>query len=497
MGGIVTPGDRPPGAAPPPDAVDWPTMSTPGDLPPDQARLWMHRVAGWVADHREKIEQQRITPDGLQTHVAAAPPAMPEQGEPLAAIFEDFERAVMPGVARWGHPRFLGDAGSTITAPGILGAWLAAALDVPAATSVSPAAGEIESTVLAWIRALLGLAETFEGVVYDTASLATLHALAAAREATGLDVRRRGLAGGPPLMLYVSEQADGSVDQAVAMLGLGEKSIRRVEADGEYRMRPSALRAAVARDVHARLRPFAVVATVGTAASAAVDPVPAIADVCRDHGLWLHVDAAHGGAAAVLPEGRWVLDGVGRADSVLVSPHTGLFVPAGFSVLYTRRPEMPRAVGGVAPAEVRASADAEGNEVDEALGRRFRALTAWLVFRAFGRAGIEARIREQVRLARRFAEWAEADPDFELAAPVAMNVVCFRATPRGRSDAELDALNRQLVDQLVATGRLYLTHTRLGACTWMRIAVGNVLTTEQHMADAWGLIHDAFVRAAG
>jgi aromatic-L-amino-acid decarboxylase len=405
MGGIVTPGDRPAAAAPPPDAVDWPSMSTLGDLPPDQARLWMHRVAGWVADHRDKIEQQRITPDGLQADVAALPPAMPEHGEALAAIFEDLERAVMPGVARCGHPRFLGDVGSTITAPGILGAWLAAALDVPAATSVSPAAGEIESTVLAWIRALLGLAETFEGVVYDTASLATLHALAAAREATGLDVWRRGLAGAPPLMIYVSEQAHGSVDQAVAMLGLGEKSIRRVEADGEYRMRPSALRAAVARDVHARLRPFAVVATIGTAASAAVDPVPAIADVCRDHGLWLHVDAAHSGAAAVLPEGRWVLDGVGRADSVLVSPHTGLLVPPGFSVLYTRRPEMLRAVGGVAPAEVRVGADAEGSEVDDALGRRFRALEAWMVFRAFGRAGIEARIREQLRLARRFAEW--------------------------------------------------------------------------------------------
>jgi aromatic-L-amino-acid decarboxylase len=473
-------------------------MSTLGDLPPDQARLWMHRVAGWVADHRDKIEQQRIAPDGLPADLTAAPPAMPEHGEPLAVIFEDFERAVMPGVVRWGHPRFLGDVGSTMTAPGILGDWLAAALVVTAATSPSPAAAHLETTVLSWIRALLGLAETFEGVVYDTASLATLHALAAAREATGLDVRRRGLAGAPPLMIYVSEQAHGCVDQAVAMLGLGEKSIRRVEADGEYRMRPTALRAAVARDLHARLRPFAVVATVGTAASAAVDPVPAIADVCRDHGLWLHVDAAHGGAAAVLPEGRWVLDGVGRADSVLVSPDAGLFVPPGFSVLYTRRPEMLRAAGGVAPAEVRVGADdTERGEVDDTLqlGRRFRALKAWMVFRAFGRAGIEARIREQVRLARRVAEWVEDDPDFELAAPVAMNVVCFRASPPGRSDAELDALNRQLVDHLVAAGRLYLTHTRLGGRTWMRIAVGNVLTTEQHMAEAWSLIHDAFVRA--
>lgn len=454
-------------------------MSTLGDLPADQARLWMHRVAGWVADYREKIEQQRVTPDVAPGEIAAALAATPpEQGEPLATIFGEFERILMPGIVHRSHPQFLGDFGSATTAPGILGEWLAAALNVSAMTwQTSPAAIELETTVLGWIRGTLGIAESFEGVVCDSASMAMLHALAAAREASGLDVRRRGLAGAPPLMIYASEQAPRSVEEAAMLLGLGEKSIRRIETDGELRMRPAALRAAVARDVHARLRPLAVVATVGTAASAAVDPVPAIADVCAEHGLWLHVDATCGGTLAVLPEGRWVLDGVGRADSVVVDPHRWLFVPLDFTTLYTRRPEVLRAVFPLVPDD-----------------RRFRALKVWMAFRAFGRAGLEARIRENVRLARHFANWVEGDPDFELAAPVRMDVVCFRANPAGMPPEEVDALNRRLVAQVNGTGRLHLTHTRLGERTTMRIAVANVLTTEQHLTEAWTLIHDALDR---
>ncbi|HEX3175217.1 MAG TPA: pyridoxal-dependent decarboxylase [Methylomirabilota bacterium] len=474
-------------------------MSDLGDLPADQARLWMHRVAGWAAEYREKIEEQRITPDVAPGDIAAGlPPAPPEHGEKLAAIFDDFERLIMPGIVHWGHPAFLGYFGSTTTAPGILGDWLAAALNVSAMTwRTSPAATELETTVLGWIRGMVGITEAFEGVVYDTASVATLHALAAAREATGLDVRRRGLSGAPKLLIYASEQAHSSVDKAAVMLGLGEDSVRRIETDPELRMRPAALRAAVARDVHARLRPFAVVATVGTTSSAAVDPVPAIADVCAEQRLWLHVDAAYGGALAVLPEGRWVMDGVTRADSVVVNPHKWLFVPLDFSALYTRRPEMLRAVFSLVPEYLSGDAEhAERNYMDYGiqLGRRFRALKAWMVLRAFGRAGIEARIREHVRLARQFADWVEADPDFELAAPVTMAVVCFRARPAGMADEDLDALNTRIVAQACATGRVYLTHTRLDGRVAMRVAVGNVLTTERHLAEAWAVIHDAFDR---
>ena len=454
-------------------------MTTLGDLPADQGRLWMHRVAGWAAEYREKIEQQRVTPDLVAGEIAAAQPtALPEHAEKLATIVEDFERVVLPGLAHSGHPRFLGGSASPITAPGILGEWLTAALHLSAVSrSTSPGVTELEQIVAGWMRGMLGLAESFDGFFCETASTATLLALAAARDAANPDVRRRGLGGAAPLMIYTSEETHGSVKQAAVLLGLGEESIRRVETDGELRMRPAALRAAVARDVHARLRPLAVVATVGTSSSAAVDPVPAIADVCAEHKLWLHVDAAYGGALAVLPEGRWVLDGVGRADSVVLSPHAWLFVPLESSVLYTRQPERVRAVLPLVSDPP-----------------RFVALAAWVVFRAFGRAGLEARIREHVRLARRFADWVEADPDFELAAPVSMGIVCFRATPAGIGASDVDALNARIVSQVNATGRVHLGSTQLDGRLALRIAIGNVLTTEPHLAEAWTLIHDALDR---
>jgi aromatic-L-amino-acid decarboxylase len=470
-------------------------MTGTGDLPPDQARLWMHRIAGWVADYRDKLEQHRITPEAASGDIAAALPAeLPEQGEPLAALFEEFDRAILPGVLHRAHPRFLDAPGAAPTAPAILGEWLAAAVRVDVAGPRSgPAAAEVETTVLGWIRGMLGLPEAFAAVVHDSPAAATLHALAAARDAAVVDVQRRGMAGAPPLMLYASEHARPSVEAAAATLGLGVNAIRWIEADSAHRMRPTALRAAVARDVHARLRPLAVVATVGTAASAAVDPLPAIADVCRDHGLWLHVDATYGGALAVLPEGRWALEGVARADSVVIDPPTWLFVPPGFTALYTSRLDELRA------ASVPGQDGRDGSEAHEGLarGRAFRALGGWMVFRAFGRGGLEARIREQVRLARRFAEWVEADPDFELGAPVTMAVVCFRAAPLEVPPDALDELNRRLVDEVNAAGRAVLSPTRLGNTVWMRIVVGNVLTTEAHLAEAWSAIRGALRHTGG
>jgi aromatic-L-amino-acid/L-tryptophan decarboxylase len=448
-------------------------MSTLGDLPPDQARLWMHRIAGWVADYREKIEQQHVTPDVAPEGIAAAlPPLPPEHGEKLSAIFEDIERVIVPGLVHTGHPKFLGDAGASLT-PGILGEWLAIAHD--AGAPAAPTTTALERTVLRWIRATLGLAEHFEGRVHTSSAAATLHALGAARDAAHSDAHRRGLAGGPTLMIYTSDAANRSVEEAAITLGLGTDSIRRVETDGELRLRPAALRAAVARDVHARLRPLAVVATVGTASCAAVDPVPAIADVCAEHKLWLHVDASHGSALAVLPEGRWVLDGVGRADSVVVSSHAWLFLPSDLTALYTRRPELLA-------------------DVEHRSGHGLSTLKAWMTMRALGRTELEARVREHVQLARRFADWVEADPDFELMAPVTMAVVCFRARPAGMADDEADQLTRRLVPQITSTGRVYLTETRVAGGVAMRIAIGNTLTTEAHLADAWTLIHDAFDR---
>jgi aromatic-L-amino-acid decarboxylase len=447
-------------------------MSTLGDLPPDQIRLWMHRIAGWVAEHRDHIDQQRVTPDlALEDISAAVPALLPEHGEKLSAIFEDVERFVVPGLVHAGHPKFLSDAADSSSTAGLLGEWLAVAL--AAGGPRAPVTQALETAVVGSMRAALGLVDALEGIVEESSAAAMLRALRAARDAAYPGALRRGLAGAPALMIYTSAEASPSVEQTAITLGLGEDSVRRLETDGEFRLRPAALRAAVARDVHARLRPLAVIATVGTASCAAVDPVPAIADVCVDHALWLHVDASRGAGLALLPEGRWVLDGVGRADSVFVSSRGWVDVRPEFSVLYTRRPQLLRE-----RADIHALA----------------ALKVWMAMRALGRMELERRLREKLRLARRFAEWVETDPDFELMAPVTMAVVCFRARPAGMTDDDADELNRRLVAQLTGSGRLYLTATRVGGRVAMRVAVTSVQTAEAHLADAWTLIHDAFDR---
>jgi len=472
-----------------------PPLSLLGDLPADALRRELHRMADWVADYRERIEDRAIVPTvrpgdvtaGLQQHV-------PEHAEPLANVLRDLDDVVMPGIVHWGHPAFLGYFGSTSNGPALLGEIAAAALNVSAMTwKTSPAATELETVVLQWVRELVGLPDTFTGVVYDTASVAVLHALAAARELALPDVRARGLAGrrdARVLRAYASDQAHSSLEKAMVMLGLGEQNVVRVESDAAFRLRPDALRAAIAADRASGHHPFAVVATVGTTSTASVDPVRDIADVCAEEGLWLHVDAAYGGAMGVLPERRALLDGVERADSVVVNAHKWLFVPLDFSVLYVRRPELLREVFALTPEYLRGDAAMNGAAIDYMdygvqLGRRFRALKAWMVFRAFGRSGIEARVREHCRLAGVFADCVRAEPAFELAAPPSMSVVCFRCAPASMSAADVDALNVAIVEAVNASGEAYLTHTVLAGRAAMRVGFGNVLTTERHVAEVW------------
>jgi aromatic-L-amino-acid/L-tryptophan decarboxylase len=469
-----------------------------GDVPAEEFRAALHRVADWVADYREGLEGRSVSPRVEPGEIAERlPEEPPEEPATFEEIFQDFRELIVPGLVHWGHPKFLGYFGSTTTAHGILGEILAAALNVSAMTwRTSPAATELEERVLDWLRRMLGLPEAFTGVVYDTASVAVLHALAAAREGVGVDARARGLGGRPEVpafRVYASEQAHSSVEKAAITLGIGERNVRRVACDESYRMDASALRRAVEEDVREGFRPLAVVATVGTTSTTSVDPVKEIAAVCRERGLWLHVDAAYGGALALLPEGRHVFEGVEAADSLVVNPHKWLFVPLDFSALYVRRPELLRATFSLVPEYLRGDAEqGERNYMDYGiqLGRRFRALKAWMVFRGFGRRGMEARIREHVRLARLFASWLEGDPRFEVLAPVGMGVVCFRAVPDG-SDGEEGAndFNRRLVEAVNATGSAYLTHTTLrGGRVAARLAVGNVLTTERHLAQVFRLI---------
>ncbi|HMA01396.1 MAG: pyridoxal phosphate-dependent decarboxylase family protein [Gemmatimonas sp.] len=475
-----------------------------GDFGDEELRAELHRVADWIASYHATLEERAIAPAVAPGDIAAKFPARaPEQGVSMEEIMREVDALIMPGIVHWSHPAFLGYFGSTSNGPALLGEMIAAALNVSAMTwRTSPAATELEGVVLAWIRELIGLPSAFMGIVYDTASVALLHALAAAREVAGSEIRERGLAGrgaeARTMRVYASDQAHSSIEKAMIVLGLGERNVIRIPSNEHFRMDVQALARAIASDETSGLKPMAVVATVGTTSTASIDPVPEIAAVCRAHGMWLHVDAAYGGALAMLPERRDVMAGAEAADSVVVNGHKWLFVPLDFSALYTRRPDVLRAVFSLTPEYLRGDAAASGAvdymDYGIQLGRRFRALKAWMAMRAFGREGMESRIREHCRLACVFADWVGREPYYSVAAPVTMAVVCFRFEPPGWNAEQSDALNERIVEAVNAGGDAYLTHTTLRGRRAMRIGVGNVLTTERHVAHAWQRIREEGTR---
>jgi aromatic-L-amino-acid decarboxylase len=470
-----------------------------GDTPPEEFRRQLHELADWIADYRENIGGLRVAPNEKPGAIMEKlPKQAPEEGESFETILDDIDRLIVPGMVHWGHPMFLGYFGWTTTAPGLLGEIITAPLNVNAMTwRTSPAATELETLVIDWIRQWLHLSDKFDGVVYDTASVGVMHALAVAREEAAPSVRKRGLiaAGAPVFRIYASEQAHSSAEKAAIALGLGEENVQRVPTDAEFRMDMAALRKMIGQDRQQNFRPMAVIATVGTTSTASVDPIPEIAKLCRAEKIWLHIDGAYGGGLAMLPEYEWLVSGWEEADSIVINPHKTLFVPLDFSVLYLRDLERLRRVFTLVPEYLRGdTVEAQKNYMDYGiqLGRRFRALKAWMVFRSFGRAGMSARIREPVRLANLLADWIKLDDRFELAAPVSMAVVCFRfvgndESSRRRSEAKAD-LNSHIVESINASGRAYLTQTKLRGRTVMRIGLGNVLTTEEHLRNVWEMI---------
>jgi aromatic-L-amino-acid/L-tryptophan decarboxylase len=475
-----------------------------GDLDPETFRRHGHRAVDWVADylaHPERVSiRARVQPGEVR---AALPRAAPESPEPLEAILADFERIVVPGLIHWNHPGFFAHFPGSGSVPGILGELLAASLNVNAMFwRTAPAATELAETTLDWLRQLLGLPAEFRGVINDTGSTSTLCALIAAREAAGIDARERGLAGRadvPRLRVYLSEHGHASIEKAAIILGLGQDGVRRVAVDPEFRLDVPALVRAIAQDRAAGWRPIAVCATVGTTATTSVDPVPAIAEVAAREGLWLHVDAAYGGAAAILPERRHVLDGCESADSIVVNPHKWLFTPIDCSAFYCRRADILQRAFSLLPSALRASeGDAGGGSMDDGprFGRRFRALKLWMVLRAYGRSGLQARVREHIRLAQAFAGWVDADPDWERPAPVPFSTVCFRLRPRewAGDDPRLDRLNERLLDAVNQTGEAFLSHAVLNGRYALRLAIANIRTEEPHVRRAWQILQAEALR---
>ena len=465
------------------------------DMSPEEFRRYGHQVVDWIARYLDDPGRYPVLAQVSPGDVAAQLPLdAPERGEPMDEVLADFERVVVPGVTHWNHPGFFAYFGITGSGPGILGEMLAAALNVNAMLwRTSPAATELEARALDWLRQMLGLPEGFGGTVQDTASVSSLVAIAAARErATGGDP-----AAIATLRLYCSDQAHSSIPKAAITLGLGREATRLVPCDAEFRMDVDALAAAIEDDLARGLVPFCVVATTGTTSTTSIDPVGTIAELCARYGLWLHVDAAYGGAAALVPELRGRFAGWERADSIVVNPHKWLFVPIDCSVLLLREPESVRRAFSLVPEYLTTP---EGESVTNlmdygpALGRRFRALKLWMVLRYFGREGIAERLREHMRLAAQFAAWIDADAAWERLAPAPFSVVVFRHRPAGVSDAEADVLNERILEAVNASGEVFLSHTRLDGRYALRLAIGNLRTTEAHVRRAWELLQESAAR---
>lgn len=474
-----------------------------GDMNKEDFRHFGHELIDWIADYFDRIEDlpvlAQIEPGDLKAQLPVNPP---QHGEPMEKIIADIDRFIVPALTHWSHPSFFAYFATSTSAPGIFGELLGAAFDNKAMLwRTSPASTELEEVTLDWLRQMMGLDAGLSGIIYDTASVSSMHAIAAAREGVEKRIREEGMSGRPDLPLlrvYISEQAHSSIEKGVITLGLGQRALRKIPTDSDFRMDANALAAAIAEDKRDGYIPFCVVATVGTTSTSSIDPVPDIAPICEEHMLWLHVDAAYAGSAAVVPELRQILTGCERADSLVVNPHKWLFTPFDLSVLYCRHMDLLRRAFSLVPEYLRTPEQEtvrSGSDYGVQLGRRFRALKLWMIIRYFGHDGLAARIREHCRLAQLFASWVESSPDWELLAPLPLALVCFRACPSrdgegGKDRAKrLDALNEAIMHGVNATGKALFSHTRLNDKLTLRLSIGNIRTTEKHVRQVWELMN--------
>jgi aromatic-L-amino-acid decarboxylase len=438
-----------------------------------------HKAVDWIADYFERIDSfpvlSRVQPGDVERQFAEAPS---ETGKPYDALFAEFEQKLLPGITHWNHPSFFAYFSITGSQAGVLGELLSAALNANGMLwKTSPALTELETLALRWLRDALGLPSNLFGIINDTASINVFLALAAAREALGLDIRREGIAGRdlPPLKIYCSEHAHSSVEKGALALGFGQKGVVKIAADEQFRMRADLLEEAIARDRAAGALPCAIVATAGTTSTAAVDPVRTIGEIAKRENCWFHVDAAYAGSATICPEFRFLWDGIEYADSIVMNPHKWLFTPIDCSVLYTRRPEVLRETFSLVPEYLTTTDTAEINYMDYGLqlGRRFRALKLWLVLEHYGLERMRGVIRGHVQFAERLAAELRNREDVEVLAQ-SFSVVVFRLKAGDEATAAL-------MEQMNASGQLFVSHTKLGGMYGIRVAIGNGATEWEHV----------------
>ena len=468
------------------------------DMPTQDFKDYGKQLIDWIADYLDHPNGyavlSQVKPGQIKSQLPVVPPTAPEDFDD---ILHDFNDIVLPGITHWNNPAFFAYFGITGSMPGILGELLAAGLNVNGMLwRTSPSATELEEVIMDWLRQMVGLPDAFKGVIMDTASISSMIAVAAAREALNLRIREEGMAGRmdlPRLTMYTSEQSHSSIEKGGIVLGIGQRNIRKIDVDAEFRMKPDCLAAAIEQDRRSGCVPFFACATVGTTSTTSIDPVPEIADICQRENMWLHVDGAYGGNAAVVPEMRWVLNGVDRADSFVLNPHKWMFTPIDFSAFYTRHVDTLKRAFSILPEYLRTSegdAQAVTNFMDYGvqLGRRFRALKFWFMVRTYGVDGIIERIREHIRLAHEFEGWVRESAGWEVVAPVPFSTVNFRACPKDVPEEKWNDLNERVLNAVNATGEVFLSHTKLNDRYVLHLAIGNIRTEEQHVARAWELL---------
>ena len=486
-----------------------PSQRATGDMSPEEFRVAAKGIADRAADYLANLSNYdvlpKIKPGDVRSKLAPQPPHQPE---PLEAILDDYANWIEPNITHWQHPGFMAYFPSVASGPGILGEWLATSLN----SNVmfwrnAPSSTELEQLVVDWLRQMMGLPKPFDGMFTDTASMSSLLSLVAARHAVpGLDSREKGLSGRPDvgkLCVYVSDEAHMSIDKAAIVIGVGRDGIRRIPVDENYALRAEALAEAIAADRARGDHPVCVIATLGTTSSTAMDPIDAIAEVCAREKVWLHVDAAYAGAAACLPECRDAFAGWERADSIVFNPHKWFFTPFDASLLLFRDREKYRDAFSLVPEYLKTGIEDDVmnyNEYGIQLGRRFRALKLWIQIRWFGVSGITARLREHIGWAQSFASWVDEAPDWERMAPVPFALVCYRFKPHGVEDeGQLERLNQRILDQLNASGKFYLSHTKLGGKFTLRLAVGNPRASFSDVERCWELLRETagIIHASG
>jgi len=466
------------------------------DMSSEEFRKNGYKLVDWIADYLTNIEQypplSQVNPGDILKRIPQTPPA---SGEDIENVLADVDKILMDGITHWNHPGFMAYFNSTSSGPGILAELLTAALGANGMLwKTSPAFTELEKSMMNWFRQMIGLPKKYWGIIYDTASTSSMHAIASAREQLDLGFREKGMAGRsdvPKLRLYCSEHSHNSIDKGALTLGIGLEGIRKISVNEKFEMIPEKLDEAVKEDIAKGYKPFCVVATVGTTSTTSVDPVEAIADISEKYNLWLHIDSAYAGVTAMIPEMKWITKGWNRADSLVINPHKWMFTPMDLSVYFTRKPEILKRAFSLSAEYLKTNQDSEVENLMDygiQLGRRFRSLKLWFIIRYFGVDGLAERIKNHIYLAKELHSWIEQENDFEIMAPTPFSTVCFRFNPGNRSDDELNKFNELLLEKINQSGKIFLSHTKLCNKFVIRLTIGSIRHERKHIVDAWEII---------